>query len=139
MGKKLYVGSLSYGATESDLRVLFAEAGTVVSASIITDRDSGRSKGFGFVEMQTDAEAQAAIAKINGRDIDGRPVTVSEARPPQDRASGGSRGYGGGHGSGDYGGGGHRPGGSSGGYGGTGRGGRRPGGRGGSRGGGRRY
>jgi len=143
MGKKLYVGSLSYGATESDLRILFAEAGTVVSASIITDRDSGRSKGFGFVEMQTDAEAQTAITKINGRDIDGRPVTVSEARPPQDRASsGGSRGYsgggGGGYGGGGYGGGGHRPGGS-GGYGGGGRGGRRPGGRGGSRGGGRRY
>jgi len=135
MRKKLYVGSLSYGATESDLRVLFAEAGTVVSASIITDRDSGRSKGFGFVEMQTDAEAQTAIVKINGRDIDGRPVTVSEARSPQDRASGGSRGYGGG----GYGGGGHRPGGSGGGYGGGGRGGRRPGGRGGSRGGGRRY
>ena len=134
MGKKLYVGSLSYGATESDLRVLFAEAGTVVSASIITDRDSGRSKGFGFVEMQSAAEARTAIAKINGRDIDGKPVTVSEARPPQDRASGGSRGYG----SGGYGSGGHRPGGSGGGYGGDGRGRRRPGGRGGSRG-GRRY
>ena len=124
MGKKLYVGSLSYGATENDLRALFAEAGTVVSASIIMDRDTGRSKGFGFVEMETDAEAQTAIAKINGRELDGRTVTVSEARPPTNRDSGGGRGYGGGGGRGGYGGGG---------YGG---GGRRPGGRGGSRGGG---
>src|SRR5690349_11014544 len=110
MGKKLYVGSLSFGATESDLRVLFAEAGTVVSASIITDRDSGMSKGFGFVEMQTDEEAQAAINKINGRAIDGRTVTVSEARPPRDRNSGGGGGGyrgggGGGGGGGGYGGG----------------------------------
>ncbi len=101
MAKKLYVGSLSYSTTEDDLRTLFAEAGTVVSVTVITDRDSGMSKGFGFVEMQTDAEGQAAITKFNGRDLAGRTLTVSEARPPRERSSGGGEyGRGGGYGGG---------------------------------------
>ncbi|GAB4469238.1 MAG: hypothetical protein Kow00124_04290 [Anaerolineae bacterium] len=103
MAKKLYVGNLSYGTSEGELRDLFAEFGEVVSATIITDRDTGRSKGFGFVEMDTDEAAQNAISKLNGMEVDGRKLTVSEARP-RERDSGGSRGgYSGG--GGGYGGG----------------------------------
>ena len=81
MGKRLYVGNLPYSVTEQGLTDKFGAFGTVESVTLITDRDSGRSKGFGFVEMATDAEAQKAIEEINGTDYDGRPVTVNEARP----------------------------------------------------------
>jgi len=93
--KKLFVGNLSFGATEDTIRSLFEAHGTVESVSLITDRDTGRSKGFGFVEMTNDAEAQRAIAAVNGKDIDGRALTVNEARPKTDRASGGGGGGGG--------------------------------------------
>ena len=98
MGKKLYVGNLPFSATEQVLSETFAECGTVQSAKIITDRDSGRSKGFGFVEMSTDAEAQSAIEKYNGADWEGRPMTVNEAKPmaPRDNRGGGGGGGGGG-------------------------------------------
>ena len=112
MGKKLYVGNLPFSANESSLEQIFAQAGTVESAKVITDRDTGRSKGFGFVEMSTDAEAADAIAKFNGADYEGRPMTVNEAKPMAPREN---RGGGGG-----FGGGGNRGGG--GGYGGGGRG-----------------
>ena len=111
MGKKLYVGNLSYAVTDSDLQKLFEPHGTVESAQIIMDRETGRSKGFGFVEMKTDQEAQAAIAAMNGKEVDGRSLTVNEARPREDHGggrggSGGGRGgYGGGGGRGGYGGG----------------------------------
>jgi cold-inducible RNA-binding protein len=107
MGKKLYVGNLTYGVTDSTLEQLFAAHGMVQSAQVITDRDSGRSKGFGFVEMGSDQEAQAAIAALNGKEVDGRQLTVNEARPREDRGGGG-RGFGGGGGRGGYGGGGGR-------------------------------
>ncbi len=87
MGKKLYCGNLSFNVTSSDLDQLFAQFGTVQSAEVINDRDTGRSKGFGFVEMGTDAEAQAAIAGINGTEHDGRTLTVNEARPREDRTA----------------------------------------------------
>jgi RNA recognition motif-containing protein len=106
MGKKLYVGNLGYGVTDSDLTKLFEPHGTVESVQIIMDRDTGRSKGFGFVEMKTDQEAQAAIAALNGQDSDGRPLTVNEARPrPEGGRSGGRGGFGGGGGGGRSGGG----------------------------------
>ena len=136
MGNKLYVGNLSYDVQDRDLQELFAQHGTVSSARVVTDRDTGRSKGFGFVEMGTDGEAEAAISALNGQEVAGRALTVNEARPKEagggDRRGGGGRGFGGGGGGGGYSGGG-------GGYGG-GRGGDR-GGRGGSgrRGGGDRY
>jgi RNA recognition motif-containing protein len=97
MGKKLYVGNLPFSATEQILVDTFAECGTVESAKIITDRDSGRSKGFGFVEMSSDSEAQAAISKYNGADWEGRPMTVNEAKPmvPRDNNSRGGGGGGG--------------------------------------------
>jgi RNA recognition motif-containing protein len=104
MGKKLYVGNLTYGITDSTLEQLFAAHGTVQSAQVIMDRDTGRSKGFGFVEMGSDQEAQAAIAALNGKDVEGRALTVNEARP---KAEGGNRG-GSGRGHGGYGGGGRR-------------------------------
>jgi RNA recognition motif-containing protein len=107
MGKKLYVGNLSYEVTDSDLEQLFAAHGTVQSAQVIMDRDTGRSKGFGFVEMSNDQEAQAAIAALNGKESGGRSLTVNEARP---REGGGGRG-------GPGGGRGGRPGGGGGGYG----------------------
>jgi RNA recognition motif-containing protein len=88
MGKRLYVGNLPYTVSEQDLIDKFAAIGTVESATLITDRDSGRSKGFGFVEMATDAEAQKAIEEVNGTDYDGRPVTVNEAKPMNKRESG---------------------------------------------------
>ena len=107
MGKKLYVGNLTYGVTDSQLEQLFAPHGTVQSAQVIMDRDTGRSKGFGFVEMGSDQEAQAAIAAMNGKEVDGRALTVNEAKPREDRGGGGGRGYGGGGGGrGGYGGGG---------------------------------
>ena len=111
MGKKLYVGNLDYGVTDSALEQMFATHGTVESARVIMDRDTGRSKGFGFVEMGSDQEAQAAIAALNGKEVDGRSLTVNEARPKEDGGggrggSGGGRGgYGGGGGRGGYGGG----------------------------------
>jgi RNA recognition motif-containing protein len=125
MGKKLYVGNLSYSISDSDLEQLFAAHGTVRSAQVIMDRDTGRSKGFGFVEMDNDQEAQAAITALNGKDISGRPLTVNEARPKEEgrRGGGGGGGYGGGGRSG--GGGGGYGGGGGGGYGGGGGGGRR--------------
>jgi len=95
LGKRLYVGNLSYNMTSNDLEQLFAAHGTVVSASVITDRDTGRSKGFGFVEMGTDEEAQAAISALNGKSQDGRNLTVNEARPQENRGGGGGFGGGG--------------------------------------------
>lgn len=89
MGKKLYVGNLSYSVTNDDLKQLFAAHGAVVSADVIMDREAGRSKGFGFVEMATDAEAQAAIAALNGQESNGRALTVNEARPREERPRGG--------------------------------------------------
>ena len=107
MGRKLYVGNLTYGVTNSDLEQMFEPFGTVQSAQVIMDRDTGRSKGFGFVEMGSDAEAQAAIAAMHGKDQDGRQLTVNEAKPKEDRGGGGGRGgYGGGGGGGGRGGGG---------------------------------
>src|SRR5271169_5562946 len=103
MAKKLYVGNLTYEVTDSDLTKLFEPHGTVESAQVIMDRDTGRSKGFGFVEMKTDQEAQAAIAALNGKEMNGRALTVNEARP---KTEGGGRGGSGGGGRGGYGGGG---------------------------------
>ncbi|MDB5302006.1 MAG: recognition motif protein [Phycisphaerales bacterium] len=120
MGSKLYVGNLSYNATSSDLEQLFGQHGTVQSAEVIADRETGRSKGFGFVQMGSDSEAQAAIAALNGQEHDGRALTVNEAKPREDRPRGG--GGGGGGGRGGYGGGGSG-GGGRGGYGGGGGGG----------------
>ncbi len=116
MGKKLYVGNLTYSVNESDLEALFSQFGTVQSAQIIVDRDTNRSKGFGFVEMDTEAQAQAAIQGLDGRDHDGRNLTVNEAKPREPR-SGGGGGYGGGRGGGGggYGGGGGGYGGGGGG------------------------
>jgi len=105
MGKKLYVGNLSYTVTDSDLQQLFAAHGTVESAQVISDRDTGRSKGFGFVEMSSQAEAQAAIAALNGQQHGGRALTVNEAKPKENRSGGGGYGGGGGGGRGGYGGG----------------------------------
>lgn len=105
MGKKLYVGNLPYSATDSSLQAHFAQVGNVESAKVIMDRDSGRSKGFGFVEMASDQEATAAIEKLNGQALDGRPLNISEARPQAPREGGG--GFGGG-GRGGFGGGGGR-------------------------------
>ena len=96
MGKKLYVGNLSYDVSSSDLESMLAAHGTVLSADVISDRDTGRSKGFGFVEMDSAAEADAAIAALNGQDNGGRALTVNEAKPREPRSGGG--GYGGGGG-----------------------------------------
>ena len=85
MGRRLYVGNLSYSVTEQSLQTTFSEHGTVEGVKLITDRDSGRSKGFGFIEMRTDAEASAAISALNGTDLDGRPLKVNEAKPQQRR------------------------------------------------------
>jgi RNA recognition motif-containing protein len=89
MGKRLYVGNLTYGTTDDGLRELFEPHGSVTSAQVIMDRDTGRSKGFGFVEMGTDQEAQAAVTALNGQAVDGRPLTVNEARPKADSGGGG--------------------------------------------------
>lgn len=100
MAKKLYIGGLSYSTSEDALRDAFAQAGNVASASIITDKMSGRSRGFGFIEMSTDEEAQSAISMWNGKELDGRTLTVNEARPLAPRGDrgdrGGNRGGGGG-------------------------------------------
>ena len=97
MGRKLYVGNLPYSASEQLLQSTFSEYGTVESVKLISDRDTGQSKGFGFVEMSNDSEAQAAIDGLNGTDYDGRPMKVNEAKPQEKRSGGGSRGgYGGG-------------------------------------------
>ncbi len=133
MGKKLYVGNLSYNIRDNDLEQAFTQYGAVTSAKVMMDRETSRSKGFGFVEMGTDAEALAAIEGLNGHQLDGRALTVNEARPMEPRPAGGGfgggrsgggggGGYGGG-GGGGYGGGGGRSGGG-GGYGGGGGGGR---------------
>jgi len=102
VAKKLYVGKLSYNTTDSDLRTMFEEFGSVESVQVIMDRDTGLSKGFAFVEMGSDQEAQAAISALNGKEVDGRTITVNEARPREDRGGrsggGGGRGYGGGGG-----------------------------------------
>src|SRR4051812_2564851 len=105
MGKRLYVGNLPFSANDTTLQEVFAPVGTVTSAKVITDRDTGRSKGFGFVEMSTDDEANAAISKLNGQDFQGRPMTVSEARPQAPREGGGGGGGRGGFGGGGGGGG----------------------------------
>ena len=118
MGKKLYVGNLDYNVSKTDLEEMFGAFGAVDSAQVITDRDSGRSKGFGFVEMRGDSEAQAAISALNGKSIDGRALIVNEARPQEARSGGGGGGRSGGGGYG--GGGGGRSGGGGGGYGGGG-------------------
>jgi RNA recognition motif-containing protein len=156
MGNKLYVGNLSYNIRDEDLQQAFAQYGSVSSAKVMMDRDTGRSKGFGFVEMGSDAEAQAAINAMNGQALDGRAIVVNEARPREERPggfgggggrSGGGGGFGGGGrsggggggfgggGGGGYGGGGGGRSGGGGGYGGGGSGGRSGGGGGGSRGG----
>jgi RNA recognition motif-containing protein len=131
VGKKLYVGNLSYGVSDSALEQLFSQFGTVQSAQVIQDRATGRSKGFGFVEMDNDSQAQAAIEGLHEREVDGRRLTVNEARPREERGGGGGGGYGGGGGGGGSRGG---RGGGGGGYGGGGGGGGGYGG-----GGGRRY
>jgi cold-inducible RNA-binding protein len=95
MGKKLFVGNLSFQTTSADLEALFAEVGTCESASVVTDRDSGRSRGFGFVEMSSNNEAQKAIAALNGREVQGRQLNVSEAKERSDRGGGGGGGGGG--------------------------------------------
>jgi RNA recognition motif-containing protein len=131
VGKKLYVGNLTYGVSSSALEQLFSQYGTVQSAQVIQDRATGRSKGFGFVEMDTEAEAQAAIEGLHDQEHDGRRLTVNEARPREERGGGGG---GGGYGGGGGGGGGRGGrGGGGGGYGGGGGGGY------GGGGGGRRY
>ncbi len=125
MSKKLYVGNLTYNVNETDLEAMFTPFGAVQSAQVIVDRDTNRSKGFGFVEMETDAQAQAAIQALNGQDHDGRNLTVNEAKPREDRGGGGGGrgGYGGGGGGrsgGGFGGGGGGRGGFGGGGGGGG-------------------
>lgn len=115
MAKKLYVGNLSYDTSDSDLQKLFEQFGSVQSAQVIMDRDTGRSKGFGFVEMGSDQEAQAAINGLNGKEANGRALTVNEARPREDRGGGGGGRSGGGRGGYGGGGGGGRSGGGGGG------------------------
>src|SRR5690349_4768437 len=107
MAKRIYVGGLPYSATEEDLENLFGASGTVTSASVITDKYTGQAKGFGFVEMSTDAEADAAINALNGTLFGGRTLTVNEAKPREERPRSGGGGYGGGggRGGGGYGGG----------------------------------
>jgi len=105
VGTRLYVGNLSYNVTNQSLETLFADFGRVQSAQVVMDRDTGRSKGFGFVEMSDNGQAQAAIEGLNQKEVDGRSLTVNEARPREER-SGGGGGYGGGGGSRGYGGGG---------------------------------
>jgi RNA recognition motif-containing protein len=124
MGKKLYVGNLSYDVNDADLEQLFAQHGTVQSAQVIQDKMTGRSRGFGFIEMGTDEEALAAVAALNGKDFGGRALTVNEAKPREERSGGGGGGGGRGYGGGGGGGGGRGPRGGGGGGGGGGRGGR---------------
>jgi cold-inducible RNA-binding protein len=96
MAMKLYVGGLAYSINDEELEKTFSEFGTVTSAAVIKDRDSGQSKGFGFVEMSDDAEAKKAMAELNGKEVSGRSIMVNEARPQEDRRSGGGGGNGGG-------------------------------------------
>ncbi len=104
MGKKLFVGNLAFSTTSQDLESLFAAAGTVESATVVTDRESGRSRGFGFVEMSSSDEANKAIQELNGRDVGGRQINVSEAKEREPRGGGGGRpGGGGGRGRGGFG------------------------------------
>ena len=103
MGRKLYVGNLPYSATEQTLRDAFAASGTVDSVSLITDRDTGQSKGFAFVEMASDSEAQAATQTMNGKMLDGRQIKVNEAKPRENRGGGNRGGFEGGGGGGGYG------------------------------------
>ena len=110
MGKRLYVGNLPYSITSEELQEMFGQHGNVTSAQVVSDRETGRSKGFGFVEMSTDEEATSAIENLNGKDMGGRSLTVNEARPKEERSGGG----GGGGGRGGYGGGGGRSGGGGG-------------------------
>ncbi len=98
MATKLFVGSLAWATTDDSLKDFFAAVGTVVSASVIMDRETNRSKGFGFVEMSSEDEAKAAVDQLNGKELDGRAIVVSEARPREDRPRGGGGGYGGGGG-----------------------------------------
>jgi len=129
MGTKLYVGNLSFNTTETDLQDLFAQAGAVSEVTLMQDKFTGKSRGFAFVTMSSEADAQKAIAEFNGKTVEGRPLTVNEARPREPRPSGGGGGRGGyGGGGGGYGGGGGGYGGGGGGYGGGGGGGRRDGG-----------
>jgi RNA recognition motif-containing protein len=95
MSTKLYVGNLSFNTSASDLETIFGESGTVTSANVIEDRETGRSRGFAFVEMSSDAEAKAAIASFDGKEIDGRNLKVNEAKPREDRGGGGGRNGGG--------------------------------------------
>jgi len=118
VGNRLYVGNLAYSVTDDSLQRAFSAHGTVISAKVMMDRDSGRSKGFGFVEMATEAQAQDAIRAMNGVALDGRSLTVNEAKPREDRGGGGGYGGGGGGGGGGRGGGGGNRGGYGGGRGG---------------------
>jgi RNA recognition motif-containing protein len=120
MSTKLYVGNLSFGVTSDDLHEHFAQAGTVESAKVVEDRDTGRSRGFGFVEMSSAEEGKTAIEQLNGKEVDGRSLTVNEAKPREERSGGGGGNRGGGGGRGGYGGGGGNRGGGGGGYGGGG-------------------
>jgi RNA recognition motif-containing protein len=141
MGTKLYVGNLSFNTTETDLQDLFAQAGPVQEVTLMQDKFTGKSRGFAFVTMTSEQDAQNAISQFNGKTVEGRPLTVNEARPREARPPGGGGGYGGGgggrsgggggYGGGGYGGGGGGYGGGGGGYGGGGGGGRRDGGGGG--------
>jgi RNA recognition motif-containing protein len=131
MGTKLYVGNLSFNTTETDLQDLFAQAGPVQEVTLMQDKFTGKSRGFAFVTMTTDADAQKAISEFNGKTVEGRPLTVNEARPREARPPGGGGGYGGGGGGRSGGGGGY--GGGGGGYGGGGGGGYGGGGGGGGR------
>jgi RNA recognition motif-containing protein len=119
MSMKLYVGNLAFTTSSQDLQELFAQAGTVESASVVEDRDTGRSRGFGFVEMSSKEEGEAAIAQFNGKEVNGRALNVNEAKPRENRGGGGRGGFGGGRGGGGGGFGGNRSGGGGrGGYGG---------------------
>ena len=126
MSMKLYVGNLSFQTSSADLEALFATAGTVASANVVEDRDTGRSRGFGFVEMSSREEGEAAIQQFNGKEFNGRNLTVNEARPREERGGGGGYGGGGGGGYGNRRGGGCGGGRDRGGYGGGGGGGREP-------------
>jgi len=106
MGKRLYIGNLSYGTTELDLRELFGQMGTVADAKVVMDRETGRPRGFAFIEMSTDTEAMKAIEQVNGRELDGRALNVSEAQERSGGGGGGGKFGGGGGGGGGRGGGG---------------------------------
>jgi len=107
MSTKLYVGNLAFQTTSQELQQLFAQAGTVQSASVVEDRDTGRSRGFAFVEMSTEEEANSAIDQFNGKEVGGRALKVNEAKPRENRGGGGGRGFSDNRGGGGYGGGGN--------------------------------